>query len=84
LVADLVIGNVLATRDRMRAYAAELAEESVDDEPAPGDDLDELTQLAHKSREGLVKTRGVLLLVLVGGTLIANIIGFIALMALIR
>ncbi len=85
LVADLILGNILGTRDRMRAFGAELAADeeagaSVEDLAA----LEDLTLMAHKSREGLVKTRGVMLVVLVGGTLVANIIAFIALMALVR
>ena len=85
VVFDLVLGNILAQRDRMRAYAADAAG---DDEPdagnVDGDELDDLVAVAHKDRESLVRTRGLVLAVLVGGTLLANLVAFIALMLLVH
>lgn len=80
VVFDLILGNILAQRDRMRAYAADLDEDEAPDDAG----LDDLVMAAHKSREGLTKTRGVVLAVLVGGTIIANLVAFITLMILIR
>ena len=80
LVFELILGNILSQRDRMRAYAAELAADGDGD----GDELDDLVMAAHKERDSLVRTRGIVLVVLVGGTLIANLIAFILLMVLIR
>lgn len=83
LVFDLILANVLAQRDRMRAYAAELAADG-DIVEEDGDELDELVMASHKDRDSLVRTRGVVLVVLVGGTIVANLIAFILLMVLIR
>lgn len=80
VIFDLILANILAQRDRMRAYAAELSEDEAPDDPG----LDDLVMAAHKSREGLAKTRGVVLAVLVGGTIVANLVAFITLMILIR
>jgi len=83
LVFDLILANILAQRDRMRAYAADLAADGdiIEDD---GDELDDLVFAAHKDRANLVRTRGIVLVVLVGGTIVANLVAFILLMVLIR
>jgi len=84
---DLILGNILATRDRMRAYLSEMAEEDAHtDHPAeaPDESAEDMLPWAHKDRDGIVRTRGVLMILLVGGTLVVNVAAFIALMSLIR
>ncbi|TNF29966.1 MAG: hypothetical protein EP329_14525 [Deltaproteobacteria bacterium] len=83
LVFDLILANILAQRDRMRAFAADVALDG-DVIEADGDELDDLLVGAHKDRDSLVRTRGIVLVILVGGTIVANLIAFILLMVLIR
>ncbi len=80
LVFYLILQNIITTRDRMRQFAVEAA----DDGPIDDHDMEDLSVVPYRSREGLARTRGLVLVVLVGGTLIANAIGFLALMALIK
>ena len=72
-VADALVRNVLETRRRLVAYTAELEKDAADDEdPTSTESI------------GLATTRGLLLVMVVGGTIVLNIIGLLSLLALIR
>lgn len=78
-IGDLVLKQIVDQRDRLRAFAIENA-----DEDGPDDEIELLMGLSHKGREGLQRTRGMLILIVVGGTLILNVIAFVWLLAIIR
>ncbi len=72
-VADILISHSLATRERMRAFAIE----DLDDGPfGAGDDLLNLRELAHK--RSMLRTRGMLLVFVLIGTLALNAAGILA------
>lgn len=71
VVADILIRNTAAQRQRMRLFASETLGEDIDDDLA----------LAPDSR--LDRTRGTLLLIAMAGALVANLVGIIWLLALV-
>ncbi len=77
-VGEMIIRNVLVTRQSLRRYAAEMMED--------GElfDIDELATTAGQQRARLLRTRGLLVLVVVGGAIIANVVGLLALFSMIR
>lgn len=77
-VAETILKNILTTRDSLRRVATEMLHD--------GDlvDVDDLTAASFSSRSALVKTRGVLLLVVVGGAIVCNVVGLVLLFLLIR
>ncbi len=77
-MVESILKNIVETRDRLRTYEAEaLMDAHVVDTQGfvPGDQL---------SRDALLKTRGVLIMIVFVGTLIANVVGLIWLFAIIR
>ncbi len=77
-VAEHIVRHTLLSRDRMRAFAIE---SEMDGEAA---DMDGLMPAALSGRSALIRARGVLLAVVVAGAILANVIGLLALFAMIR
>jgi hypothetical protein len=78
-VGEMVLRHVIETRDRLRAFQYE---DAIDDEPDA--DFDELIFATHRSRDNLMKTRGLLVAAVIFGTLILNVIAFVWLLAVIK
>ena len=78
-VADAILHHVLTNRERMGRFAAEVLIEAAGDSLDPAGLLD-----ASRDRDALMRTRGTLLLVVVGGAVILNVLGVLALLAMIR
>jgi|GEM_PF-2383574 len=77
---DLVISNILSNRRRFRAYEADLAEDgALADITLDGVDL-----AANHSTQRLDRTRGWLFIIVVVGTLFANVVGFLMLSGMFR
>lgn len=77
-VAEHLVRHTLLTRDRMRAFAIE---SELDGEAT---DMDGLMPAAFSGRGTLVRARGIMLAVVVAGAILANVIGLLALFAMIR
>ena len=77
-VAEAILKNIIDTRDRLRAYAAE---SFMDDTPV---NVDGFVPADTRDRETLIKTRGILAATVFLGAIIGNIVGIIWLFALIR
>jgi hypothetical protein len=73
-VAEHLVRHTLLTRDRMRAFA-------IESEMA---DMDGLMPAALSGRGSLVRARAILLAAVVAGAILANVIGLLALFAMIR
>ena len=76
-IADLLIGHSLDTRDRMRAFAMESIEDGTFD---PDHDFLNLQELA--ARKSMLKTRGMLLVFILLGTVALNAAGILAVLQL--
>ncbi len=72
-VADILISHSLATRERMRAFAVEDLIEGTFD---PDEDFLNLRELAHK--KSMLRTRGMLLVFVLVGTIALNAAGILA------
>jgi len=72
-IADLLLSHSLALRERMRVFALEDAEEELFDP-----ELDHLSRQSLLYQTNMLRTRGVLLAVLLIGTLALNLIGILA------
>ncbi|MFT7581056.1 MAG: hypothetical protein ACI9MR_002730 [Myxococcota bacterium] len=79
VICERVLKHIIGTRDRFRAYATELELEA----GSPGD-YSQADFLAVKGRDRLVKTRGLVMLVIVGGTIVLNVVGVIFLLSIVR
>ncbi|MEZ4265073.1 MAG: hypothetical protein R3F39_01755 [Myxococcota bacterium] len=77
-VAEHLVRHTLHTRDRMRAFAIE---SEMDGEAA---DMDGLMPAVFSGRDSLVRARSILLGIVVAGAIIANVVGLLALFAMIR
>lgn len=81
-LGDVILKHIIDTRDRMRAYTLDVLQ---DDDGQAVAALDEpLLDATFQEREKLVRIRTLLLTVVLLGTIIANVVGFIWLMAIIR
>ena len=78
-VADILISHSLATRERMRAFAVEDLLEGPFD---PSEDLLNLQELAHK--RSMLRTRGMLMIFVLVGTLALTAAGILAALYLAR
>jgi hypothetical protein len=78
-VADMLISHSLETRERMRAFAVEDLLEGTFD---PDEDFLNLRELAHK--KSMLRTRGMLLVFVLVGTLALNAAGILAALYLAR
>ncbi|MGM0574421.1 MAG: hypothetical protein ACQEXJ_01630 [Myxococcota bacterium] len=78
--ADSILKNALSTRDKMRAFAIEAEADGVDLDV----EVEDLSVAGFQQRETLVKTRGVLLAIVLFGTIVANILAVLGLLYLIR
>jgi len=78
-VADILISHSLATRERMRAFAVE---DLLDGTFDPDEDFLNLRELAHK--KSMLRTRGMLLVFILVGTLTLNAAGILAALYLAR
>ncbi len=91
-LTDTVLKSMLDKRDRMRAYAIELAMEGHDPSLGPEDnphvigpaDLDAVMVAGYQQRQNLVKLRSVALVVAVFGAIVGGVVGFLGLLHLIR
>ncbi|MCB9787585.1 MAG: hypothetical protein H6744_12965 [Deltaproteobacteria bacterium] len=77
-VAEHIVKHTIDTRDRIRAFAIESEMEGDDA------DVDALLPASSAQRHTLVRARGVLLAAVVLGAILANVLGLIALFAMIR
>ena len=77
-VADMVIRNMVVTRERMRQYTAEALLES----DAPAQVAMVMVSDLDTGGESLMRTRGILVAIVLLGTLILNVAGIIALLSL--
>jgi hypothetical protein len=77
-MTETILKNILETRDRLRVYAAE---SFLDDSPV---EVDGFVAGDRTQRETLVKTRGVLIAVVLLGAIVANVVGLLWFFAIIR
>lgn len=77
-MGETLLRHIIRTRDRMRRQAIEAVREGADI------DVDALGGMDPEQRAALLRTRGILFLVVVVGTLVLNALGLLGVLALIR